>query len=85
MRTPGRAGALPPPPDRFPQRVPQVTAASPKPEKKTVASAPHQVPKVAPLPKPRPAEASSASKSTGAPPLPPLVPEKKPDSSSVPN
>ena len=79
--TPGRAGALPPPPDRFPQRLPPATAAKPKPDKKTVSA----MPKQAPLPKPRPADASAAEPRSGVDAVPPLVPEKKPDVSAVPN
>ena len=46
---PGRAGLLPPPPERFPNRAP-ATAAKAKPVKRAVAA----LPKQPPLPKPRP-------------------------------
>lgn len=53
---PDRGGALPPPPERFPQRVgPQ--AEKPKPPVKRAAVA---APKPAPLPKPKPAINASA-------------------------
>ncbi len=61
---PDRSGLLPPPPERFPQRVaPHAapnTAAKPKPAKSAAAAAP----KPAPLPKPKPAQESKAA---GAP------------------
>ena len=47
---PDRAGLLPPPPERFPQRVSPAAAAKPKPAKRAVAA----LPKQPPLPKPRP-------------------------------
>ena len=54
---PDRRGALPPPPERFPQRVgPQ--AEKPKPPVKRAAAA--AAPKLAPLPKPKPAINASA-------------------------
>lgn len=81
MARPGRPGALPPPPERFPQRAPPVTAAKPKPEKKAAAA----VSKQAPLPKPRPATPSSGepAKTDGNAAAPPPAPERKPDSSAA--
>jgi hypothetical protein len=58
---PDRDGLLPPPPERFPQRVPPA-AAKPAPPKRAAAAPP----KPAPLPKPRPAEAAKVD----APPVP---------------
>lgn len=53
MADPDRSGALPPPPERFPQRV-----APPKPKPVTRAAA--APPKQAPLPKPKPAAQADA-------------------------
>jgi hypothetical protein len=80
---PGGAGALPPPPERFPQRLAPPDTAKPKPAKKTVAAAP----KAAPLPKPRPADSGAApgaappapAKSGSDDVVPPAAPEKKSD------
>jgi hypothetical protein len=58
---PGRAGLLPPPPERFPQRVPAV-AANPKPVKRAVAA----LPKQPPLPKPRPGISAAPSPPSAA-------------------
>jgi len=66
-------GLLPPPPERFPQRAPPPTAAKPKPVKRAVAA----IPKVAPLPKPRPPSSTAAA----APP----EPENKPADTLLPN
>ena len=68
---PGRAGLLPPPPERFPQRAP-AAAAKPKPVKRAVAA----LPKQPPLPKPRPGAGGSLS----AP-----KPESKPTIEQLPN
>jgi hypothetical protein len=58
---PDRNGMLPPPPERFPQRA--VAPVKPKPPvKRDVASIPKQPQaKVAPLPKPRPAQETTAA------------------------
>jgi hypothetical protein len=74
---PGGSGMLPPPPERFPQRLAPPPAAKPKPEKKTVSAAP----KAAPLPKPRPADSSAGN---GAPPAPAAVPPAKAGDDVVP-
>jgi hypothetical protein len=63
LTSPDYDGLLPPPPERFPQRVP-LPAAKSKPVKRAVAA----IPKVAPLPKPRPGSSVEASP----------MPEKKP-------
>jgi hypothetical protein len=57
---PGRDGLLPPPPERFPQRVPPA-AEKPQPQKRAVAS----IPKQAPLPRPRPAIAAKPPSESG--------------------
>jgi hypothetical protein len=82
---PGGTGMLPPPPERFPQRLAPPSEVKPKPQKKTVASAP----KAAPLPKPRPADSGAAAapapaanvpaKSGGDDVVPPAAPDKKSD------
>jgi hypothetical protein len=82
---PGRSGMLPPPPERFPQRMPPVSA-KPKPVKRTAVAVPNQ----APLPKPRPhsngGASSAPSKSNiDAAPVPPLAPESKPAVAPLPN
>jgi hypothetical protein len=84
-RAVGRPGALPPPPERFPQRVAPVTSAKPKPDKpKAEKKAAAAAPKPAPLPKPKSATggASPAPAKTDAPAA---APEKKADQSAVPN
>jgi hypothetical protein len=68
-------GLLPPPPERFPQRAPPLDAAKPKPLKRAVA----EIPKQAPLPKPRPASNVNAS------PAPSLVPDNEAAATSVPH
>jgi hypothetical protein len=50
-------GLLPPPPERLPQRAPPPAAAKGKPVKRTVAA----IPKLAPLPKPRPQGRAAAT------------------------
>ena len=70
---PGRAGLLPPPPERFPQRMP-AAAAKPKPAKRAVAA----LPKQPPLPKPRPGGSAGV-----APPAP--KPESKSAVEQLPN
>jgi hypothetical protein len=60
---PGRAGLLPPPPERFPQRVPPAAAAKPKPAKRAVAA----LPKQPPLPKPRPGGSAGVAPSAPKP------------------
>ena len=57
---PDRSGLLPPPPERFPQRVAPQAQPKPKPAKSAAAAA---APKPAPLPKPKPAQVSKAADS----------------------
>jgi hypothetical protein len=70
---PGRDGLLPPPPERFPQRVaPAAEKAkdAPKPVKRAAAAA---SPKPTPVPKPKPATPASAT-APAAPPSTPATP-----------
>ena len=60
---PDRSGALPPPPERFPQRVGPQTEKSKPPVKRAAAAA---GPKPAPLPKPKPTVNTSAPAPTPA-------------------
>jgi hypothetical protein len=69
---PGGSGMLPPPPERFPQRLAPPPAAKPKPEKKSVSAAP----KAAPLPKRRPADSGAKA---GDDVVPPAAPELQSD------
>jgi hypothetical protein len=72
---PVRSGMLPPPPDRFPQRLAPPAPDKPKPAAKRAA----EVPRQAPLPKPRPTtigEAAPSSSNIDA--VPPAAPEKSP-------
>jgi hypothetical protein len=82
MLEPGRsgAGALPPPPERFPQRLPPA-AEKPKPAKRAA-----DVPKQAPLPKPRPLGAAPAPQPQPQhnDAVPPLAPDT-PAGAEVPN
>jgi hypothetical protein len=77
------SGALPPPPERFPQRA-VAPAAKPKPPVKRAAAAPKQ----APLPRPKPPAkvevAPPLPQETEKAPQPPMVPETKP-TDPVPN
>ena len=81
MVEPGRggAGALPPPPERFPQRLPPA-AEKPKPVKRAV-----EVPKQAPLPKPRPPAAAPAPQPQHNDAVPPLAPDTPTTGAEVPN
>jgi hypothetical protein len=80
---PGQTGMLPPPPERFPQRV-APPAAKPAPARRTAS-----MPKQPPLPKPRPSAAVAAPAPSpaelDAPPMPPPVPEAKPDVRQMPH
>jgi hypothetical protein len=83
---PDRSGVLPPPPERFPQRV--APAAPPKPKPVTRAAA--APPKAAPLPKPKPgatADAPSAPAQQVWPstPEPARAPAKSPAAEETPN
>jgi hypothetical protein len=78
---PGAPGLLPPPPDRFPQRVAPPAA---KPVPKRAAAAP---PTLAPLPKPRPTDGAQVDP---APPpaqaaSSPPTPERKPAADQMPH
>jgi hypothetical protein len=67
---PDRSGALPPPPERFPQRVAPPAPPKPKPvAREPVTRAAAAPPKQAPLPKPKPAITADAP-----PPLAPPAP-----------
>jgi hypothetical protein len=88
---PDRNGVLPPPPERFPQRV--APAAPPKPKPVTRAAA--APPKAAPLPKPKPgatadappapAQQAPAQQSWPSPPEPARAPAKSPAAEETPN
>ena len=83
---PDRSGVLPPPPERFPQRV--APAAPPKPKPVTRAAA--APPKAAPLPKPKPgatadAPPAPAQPSWPSPPEPARAPAKSPAAEETPN
>ena len=80
-RAPGSDGMLPPPPDRFPQRV-APPAAKPAPPPKRAAAAP---PKQAPLPKPRPAADTAKVDAAPAAPEPAPPPAKKSAADQVPH
>jgi hypothetical protein len=69
----GQAALLPPPPERFPQRVPP--AAAKRGSAGGVAAMPNQPP----LPRPRPPDSVDAS------PMPPVVPDSKPGAREVAN
>ena len=71
---PGSDGLLPPPPERFPQRVPP-PAAKPTPPKRAAAAPPRQ----APLPKPRPADSAKVESA------PPPAPDKKSAADQMPH
>jgi hypothetical protein len=76
---PGENGLLPPPPERFPQR------AAPAPERKAPApkrAAQATPAKQPPLPRPKP---GAPGATTDAAPLPPPIPERKPEGDSVPH
>jgi hypothetical protein len=78
------SGALPPPPERFPQRA-VAPAAKPKPPVKRAAATPKQ----APLPRPKPPAAKVEAapqppEETEKTPPPPMAPETKP-ADPVPN
>lgn len=74
---PDRSGMLPPPPERFPQRV--APTAPPKPVKRAAAAPPKQ----APLPRPRP-NVEASSPPPPPPSQPPAAAAPAPDD-SVPN
>ena len=60
---PDRSGMLPPPPERFPQRVAPAAPPKPKPVTRAAAAAPNTTaasPKPAPLPKPKPGATADA-------------------------
>jgi hypothetical protein len=83
---PDRSGVLPPPPERFPQRV--APAAPPKPKPVTRAAA--APPKAAPLPKPKPgttadAPPAPAQQSWPSTPEPARAPAKSPAAEETPN
>ena len=67
---PDRSGMLPPPPERFPQRVAPASPPKPKPVIRAAAAAP----KAAPLPKPKPGATTDAP-SASAQPVWPSAPE----------
>lgn len=83
---PGQGGLLPPPPERFPQRVaPAAPSPAPKPAaKKPPERAASAVPAQTPLPKPRPASAQPAP-SPAAAPAQPVAPQNKPADNAVPH
>ena len=70
------SGLLPPPPDRFQQRL-APPAVKPAPVKRAAAG-----PSRPPLPKPRP-EASAGKPESDAAPMPPAIPERKPDTPTI--
>jgi hypothetical protein len=88
---PDRSGVLPPPPERFPQRV--APAAPPKPKPVTRAAA--APPKAAPLPKPKPGATADAPPAPAQPapaqqswpsiPEPARAPAKSPAAEETPN
>jgi hypothetical protein len=79
-----QGGALPPPPERFPQRAVAPPPGKPKPPVKRAAAVPQQ----APLPRPKPQAKGDAalppSPAMEMAPPPPPAPESKP-ADSVPN
>jgi hypothetical protein len=82
---PDRSGVLPPPPERFPQRV--APAAPPKPKRVTRAAA--APPKAAPLPKPKSGTAAAPSAPAQqvwpSTPEPARTPAKSPTAEETPN
>jgi hypothetical protein len=78
---PGQKGLLPPPPERFPQRVAPGAVAKPKPQIKREAAV---MPKEPPLPRPRPANAIPAIQPDESAAAPAAAPPADP-SSTVPN
>jgi hypothetical protein len=79
---PDRSGALPPPPERFPQRAAPVSPAKPKPVQRAAAAPPKQ----APLPKPKPPVNAEAVPAPAAPQsAPEPAPQNAPASDETPH
>jgi hypothetical protein len=82
---PDRGGVLPPPPERFPQRVAPPSQPKPKPVTRAAAAPPPQAspPKQAPLPKPKPAAKVDAPQA--APSAPEQAQQKAPGAEETPH
>lgn len=80
-----QGGLLPPPPERFPQRV--APSAPPKPAQRAAAAPPKTAPTAAPLPRPKPSAppASSGAAPPAAPAAVQPAPAKNPAADDTPH